>query len=28
VALAEALSRDELVYHEGCIRGAFPRIVG
>jgi hypothetical protein len=26
-ALRETLARDELVYHEGCIRGALPRIV-
>ena len=26
-ALREALARDALLFHEGCIRGAFPRIV-
>jgi hypothetical protein len=26
-ALREALARDELLFHEGRIRGAFPRIV-
>jgi hypothetical protein len=26
-ALAEALRRGELRYHDGCVRGAFPRIV-
>jgi hypothetical protein len=25
--LREALARDALLFHEGCIRGAFPRIV-
>ena len=27
-ALQEALAGNEIVFHEGCIRGAFPRIVG
>lgn len=27
VALREAIDQSELVYHEGCIRGAFPRLV-
>jgi hypothetical protein len=26
-ALRAAIQRNELLYHEGCIRGAFPRIV-
>jgi hypothetical protein len=25
--LRSALARDELLFHEGCVRGAFPRIV-
>ena len=27
-SIREALAGKEIVFHEGCIRGAFPRIVG